>query len=289
MGNIFDSCETKYIWIDKNKNQEYFQSCYNYIFPNNECLTFDKVDEGINKLLENDYEFEETIVIVSGSFFPDFYKKIISKINIIKVSPIILIFCMEKEKLLFNLKFNDIYINNFSFNKNFVFTQPYEIKNFINGVKKEKKDLVFDEIHNINELIIPCYYSYLIEDITKTEIDFFNQNIIYNFHDNNNKKKEQKIKAMLKHLKRSNFDYKTLISKYWLRIYTMETDFYSQLNKTLRKKDENHINYEPLIKICYEGVRKEFLSQVINKKLYRGCLIQKKEIEKCLELISKKK
>ena len=282
--------QIRYMWIDKRKNEEDFQNDYNYIFENNECLLFDNVDKAIRQLIqEESFEFNETIIIISGGLFLEFYKIFTEKLNLIKVSPVVVIFSWEKEYVLSNLKFNGISLNRNSFNEDFVFTQPKDLSNFIKGIQEvERENITFDQIQNINELILPCYYSYLVEDTTKTEIDFYNQNIILNFHDEKKEKAEKKIKAMVKHLKRSNFDFKALISKYWLRIYTMETNFYSQMNKTLREQDENHINSEPLIKICYEGIRKKFFEYEINKKLYRGQLISKKEIQNCLTLKKKR-
>ena len=52
-----------------------------------------------------------------------------------------------------------------------------ELVKYING-DKEDEDLTFDEIKNLKELIIPCFYSYLIQDVTETEIDYYNNNIL---------------------------------------------------------------------------------------------------------------
>ena len=55
------------------------------------------------------------------------------------------------------------------------------------------------------------------------------------------------------------------------------------MNKGFRKKEENMYLYHPLIKICYEGIRKKFLNYKINKKLYICSLIWKKELEKVIK------
>ena len=284
MGQTQNEPATKYIWIDQRIDLDGFLNDYYKVFKNNECLRYNNVDTVIRILIEDkSLVFRETIIIISGRLFHEFYKKFNHNINEIKIAPIVVVFCIEKEKFIDNLRFNDININKFSFNESFVFTQTTELSNFINGIKEEKEDINFDEVRNIYELIIPCYYPYLIEDVTQTEINFYNQNIIYNYHEEK-KETENRIKTMIKSLKRSNFDYKALISKYWLRIYTIQSTFFSQMNKTLREQKENRIDYEPLIKICYEGVRKKYLNYVIDTKLYRGQKISKKELNKGLLL-----
>jgi len=284
--------EIKYMWIDKDIGKENFQNDYNFVFKNNECELYDNVDKPIKKLIEEkSNEFIEMIIIISGEFFFEFYNNFIENILKINVSPIIAIYCWEKDKVIYNLKFNGISLNRFSLNENFIFNQPIELLNFIKGIKTEERDdITFDQIQNINELIIPCYYSYLIEDATQSEIDFFNQNIILNFQEDKkeNKNIEKKIKKMIKDLKRGSFDHKALVSKYWLRIYSLESSFYPQMNKALREQDENHMIYEPLIKICYESIRKRYFNYVIDKKLYRGQLISRGEFQN-YETLKKRK
>ena len=80
-----------------------------------------------------------------------------------------------------------------------------------------------------------------------------------------------------------------LLSKYLVRIYTAETDFYRDMNKDLRKdnKDDKE-KYLPYIKVLYEGVRLKALPLNSEKVLYRGSLFQIKEIQKIKETINKK-
>ena len=276
--NISDTMH--YIWIDQNINEEKFQILnFSKFKDENECSKCKTIEEGIKELFG--LKYEETTIIISGKFFPDFCKKFDEKIKEVKILifPIVIVFCYQKEKFISNLKINNNYENNYLLNKKLIFNIFDDLVDYKNGKKEESEDLTFDEIKNIKELIIPCFYSYLIQDVTKTEIDYYNQNIISNYNDTN-KEKEKEIKRIVKHLKRINSISKEKIIEYWLKIYTMESNFYSRLNKTLRTKNERQFLYHPLIKLCYEGIRKKFLLAVSEKKLYRGTLISKKELDK---------
>ena len=72
--------------------------------------------------------------------------------------------------------------------------------------------------------------------------------------------------------------------KYWLRAYTLETKFYKNMNSDLMK--ENIQYYIPYIKLLYFGLKQNNFDFSYTRNLYRGALIEKKEIE---NLINHKK
>ena len=277
-----------YMWIDKDINEPGFDNLYyNEIFDEKrKCYKFNNVDEGLQKLFS--LKYQEITVIISAEKFPEFFEKFDKKINNTKdinefPFPTVVIFCNQKEKFISNLILNNNYDNNYLLNKNLIFNVTADLVDFINGNNEENvEDLTFDEVKNLKELIIPCFYSYLIQDTTETEIDYFNHNIITNFKDDE-KKTEKQIKGIIRNLKRNHLNSKELISKNWLKIYTIESNFYKEMNKVLRTQDENKFVYYPLIKICYEGIRKKFLDPVYKKTLFRGSLISKKELEKLIK------
>ena len=67
-----------------------------------------------------------------------------------------------------------------------------------------------------------------------------------------------------------------IIIKYWLKKYCLQSEFYSQQNKSLRSADNQVNYYYPFIKLCYEGIKKGFLKSY-NKEIYRCSKITKKE------------
>ena len=48
-----------------------------------------------------------------------------------------------------------------------IFKQEIQVKNYFDGITEEGNDLTFDIIDNLEQLIIPNYYSYLFEDSKK--------------------------------------------------------------------------------------------------------------------------
>ena len=291
--NQISSEKMHYLWIDKSINEKPFELLFNEIFnEERQCLKFNTVAEGIEQLFTQKYK--AVTVIISGSFFLEFYKKFDERIHNSKDDkdfpfPIVVVFCRQKENFIFNLKFNNNYDNNYLLNEQLIFNVFDDLVGYINGVTEENlEDLTFDEVKSYKELIIPCFYSYLIEDVTKTEIDYYNYHIINNYHDSD-ECKEIKIKALIRNLQRIKTDSKKIISEKWLKIYSMESDFFSKMNKIFRRKEESQFIYYPLIKICYEGIRKNFLECIYKNKLYRGSHISKKELEKLKKKLEKKK
>ena len=77
------------------------------------------------------------------------------------------------------------------------------------------------------------------------------------------------------------------MSKYFARLYTIESDFYGDINRDLgTNKIEKYI---PFIKILYEGVKLEALGLASDKFLYRGSKIAKEEIENIKTFLKNKK
>ena len=79
---------------------------------------------------------------------------------------------------------------------------------------------------------------------------------------------------------------KDIICKYWMHIYSLENNFYKDANEQLRCKNGEF--YFPLIKMCYEMVRKGHLTPLIKKELYRGSKIELDEYEYINNFIKKK-
>ena len=119
-----------------------------------------------------------------------------------------------------------------------------------------------------------------MEEITKTEIYYFNDFISREY-------KEKEIINLINQLKDNKNASKEIICKYWMRIYTLQSNFFINANEKLRQKKGEF--YYPFIKMCYEMIKKKILTPVINKKLYRGSMISLKEYENIKNLIENKK
>ena len=114
-----------------------------------------------------------------------------------------------------------------------------------------------------------------------TEILYFNDYIKREYSDNVN------IKNLIEQFDDSKNISKEIIYKYWMHLYSLQSDFYKDINKQLRNKKGEY--YIPFIKLCFEMLRKGFLKPITNKKLYRGANISKNEYKNIVEFINQKK
>ena len=77
-----------------------------------------------------------------------------------------------------------------------------------------------------------------------------------------------------------------IISKYWARSYTFESDFYKNMNEDLLK---NKIRkYLTFIQMMYAAVKNNYLKPQYDKKLYRGTIISKKEYIEIIKYMKEK-
>ena len=317
-------CARKFIWLDSNINCKDNLDTYNRLFKKNnvKCQKFEKIEDCLDYIRNNytnkdcndnkdkndennnnndnnnnkndnnnknnndnnnnnDEKYNNVIIIVSGKLYMDFYfefKKIIEKI---KISPTIIVYLRNKDSFINKLKLNNIYYNDDLFDQRLIFNEEEELEDYLKKECINTKDLSFELIYDSKQLIIPYYYSCLFEDVTPSEIFFFNEYLKQKYANDN--KKIYKLVCQIKNKKLP----KTIICKYWLRIYTAEGDYYKDLNKDLRNINENIYAYFPFIKMCYEGIKKSFLESVVNQELYRGQVLSKDELNNLENLLKK--
>ena len=279
--------DKKFIWIDPEIENEENKYHYIHIFEekNINCKKFDNIDESFNYLKEENNFFKEIVIIISGKLFNNFYHKFLLNIKSFKFSPTIIIFTHKRNMCINQLKMNNIYYNNDLFNTKMILTNHEQMKDYIeNNFQLEPKELTFDLIEDLEQLIIPNYYTYLLEDVNKSEINYFNDYLIRNFLMHINLDKEGKYKKGIKEMsklinqiKNKNLP-KEILIKYWIRIYSLQTKYFYNINKSLRYKDENAYFYYPFVKLCYEGIKKNFIKSY-DKEIYRYSLISKDEFE----------
>jgi len=184
---------------------------------------------------------------------------------------------------------NNLYYNNDLFDTKLIFSDPAQIEQFINNEIQEENDLTFDIIENFEQLIIPSYYSYLLEDVNISEINYFNDFLSRNFlpiseididlqnQENLDKLENKTINKLINQIKYKKLP-KEILIKYWLRIYSLQSEFFKNLNKSLRNSNNQAYFYYPFIKLCYEGIKKGFLKSN-TQEIYRCSKISKNEFE----------
>jgi hypothetical protein len=154
------------------------------------------------------------------------------------------------------------------------------LENYLDNKIIYENEFTFERIEKYEELILPTFFSYLMNEVTKTEILYFNNFIKMNYPNN------ESIQNLINQLEENKYISKNIICKYWLHIYSLETNFYKDVNEKLRVKKGDF--YYPLIKMCYEMVKKGYLTPIINKKLYRGTKLGITEYEYINKFIKNK-
>ena len=279
------------IWISSNKNNEiiknYLKNLQASKFYN--INVFYSVEESINNIKK--IRFEETKIIVDDNLFIQFIEIFQKNINNIYIIPKIIIFTDNKEEFINkNIEYKKI-INNSFYNLGGISTNIDEINKFIlNPIhlkkiflnKEEDKQLVFENIDIKEKLILPIFYKALMEDISNDNIEKFNQ-LLYNKYSHKN----NELSIILNSLKSITDIPIELLSKYYVRIYTLnDSDFNKDLNKAI--KDNKKDNYLPYIKVLYEGIKLKSLPLSNDKILYHGSILLNKEIEKMEKYLNNK-
>ena len=269
----------------------------------NKIKCFKNIEEGINSL--KSIKFEETFIIVSGSFYLAFIEYLKENLKDIYIIPKIIVFTSEEKKkaLLLDKGNNEIFNNPF-YNmggfqikfediKDFLLNKLKNIKfqkeNIENNKdiiikilfeKEAKNNLIFEYIDTKEKLVLPLLYKILLENLSLNDKDNFSCDLYDKYN------KFISIKNLLESIIIKGIP-NELLSKYYLRIYTDEqSKFYYNINKDLRENKKE--NYLPYIKVLYEGLNTIALPLSSNYTLYRGGKLSNDEITTIKTFLKKK-
>ena len=260
------------------------------------------MDEGFNNFYKNNNEndFKIVIVILSGRLFGRYIKKIKDNINKIINIPYTYIFTSSNYKnVLLNLIVDKehilsydskIKVNSGFYNPGGVYDNFDDLLNEINKleekivsnirIKQRIKNkinyeglLTFEYLDTEEDLLAPALYKDILtnEEITKEDCKNFH-NFILSFNSG-------ELNTLIKNLDLFKIIPFEILSKYWARCYSVESDFYKVLNNDLMKSKISS-NYKTFIKMLYTGVEINSLKSYPGKYLFRGAVINKTEIEK---------
>ena len=294
-------------WLDANGNnpennlyKEYLKDNYD----NYNITTFEKLDLCIEKILE--LSFKELYIIVSGRLYKDFIKSFTNNLTKIKVVPKIIIFTGNKENFLDYHK-NDSYMQNILNNKyynlggiqvdfikvfGFLSNDNWRIRPNVKEMQDEKKEteeLTFEYIDSLETLMLPRFFRTLIKLNKDDNYDELNQYLFNKYI------KSEDLKELLSQIEGIPSIPLEILCKYYARMYTMESDFYNEINHNLRKEsltDRNHpiqkfvLSY---VKLLYEGLKLNCFPNQCAKELYRFSFMSKSEKNKLDEYLKKKK
>ena len=280
------------VWIDKKvnniENKGYQSEFKSLAYINLNC--FEDVNDGI--IFLKTIEFKRTIIITSGSIFSEFIKNFKENINYLRIAPRIIIFTSNKYSYINNN--SSLPINHPFFNAGGVIDIFNPVKEFILSKKNYQLNIIeqaifqrekvdkfnFEYISDKNQLILPIFFPEYIKAPTEIEIQFFNKFMLKHFESFN------EIKYLFSQLVEVSDIPVEILSKFWVRAYTAESDFYQVMNQDLQKNKIK--NYLPFIQMLYEAIKKKALKPVYDKKLYRGTLLSKKEFSKIQKYMNKK-
>ncbi len=271
-----------YIWLDKNintkENQNYVKELE--LIYQIEVKTYENIIKAV-KYLET-LNFEETKIIISGQLYDEFvliFKEKVSKINVV---PKIIVFTQDKNTFIkSHSDFRNL--NNKFYCLGGVVDSFDDVEKFLNNPIKPIPDvqLTFEQIKTKEQLVLPLFFKSLIDALPNEAIEKYTISLYDNYAKNNNKVKE--LLGPIKYIKDIPIE---ILSKYYARLYTIESEFYDKINKDLGLN--KYDNYLRFIKILYEGVKFKSLPLSKEKILYRGAKISNDEIIKIKENMNKK-
>ena len=310
----------KGIWIDQNidneENKKYRIKLSHIIGL--EIIPYDNISLALEYL--KTLKFIPIFIIVSGRLYPEFIIAFKANIKIFTICPKIIIFTSNKQKFYeFNKEikldlvnhpfFNSGVFDNYQDLKKFILetnNELYEFKDLFpllyekikkillqKAEKKEKEEdnpikeneqktiqLNFEYVPDRNHLILPLFMSNITKNPTEDEIDKFNHYLIEEYS------VEEIIKLITQIIRRKNIPIE-IISKFWARAYTVECDFYRDMNKDLR---ENKITkYLPFVQMMYNAVSaNSFSFNPSDGKLFRGTYFSEEELENLRNYIKNK-
>ena len=127
----------------------------------------------------------------------------------------------------------------------------------------------FEKIDSIPKLYFPFIYSKFIQKINDKDIHEFHENILK--YDNN------EIKKLIYPLVNLSEIPIEILVKFWLRIYTLETGFYNNMNCKLMKLQGKE--FDTFIKLIYFALNEKYLKNRCDICLYRGDIMNNEELK----------
>ena len=293
------------VWINQNMDTPQDQLYLEELGKNKQLKVecFKEIDITINYL--KNLEFEETYLITNGKFYIKFIEEFKKNIREICVIPKIIILTTDKKDFLtknpeyknfekdpyYNLggiqtSFDDI--KKFIFKKNepkkeikeFKDNKNNQISRFLTNNQNDK-DLIFEYVDSNIKLVYPLLYKSLIKINKNDNINLFTGSLYDKY------KKFKDIYDLFNPIiDLSNVPIE-LLSKYYARLQTLQTAFYTDINKDLR--ENNKENYLIYIKVLYEGLKLKSFKLSEDEVLYRGGKLSNNEIEKIKKDLANKK
>ena len=305
--DIYQNCDKDsiLIWIDtnihNNQNTQYTKEIHKFKFL--KIKVFENIKEAINYIKE--IKFESTKIIISGELYSEFLNSLKEVIRDIFVAPKIIVFTNNKEKF---YMLNKDYHNkeNIFYTYGGVVTTFQEITKFLideikprkleknnsikflknenlqnNFIKSDGSEYIFEYIDCKEKLIYPLLYKSLLENISLDNLENYTALLFSTYSKNN-----LDIKRLLGQIESMQNIPIEILSKYFARLLSIDSEFHEDINKDLRLgKSEKHLLY---IKVLYEGLRLRSLRFSNINILYRSSKISFDDFNKMKKYLSNK-
>ena len=292
------------IWIDRNihnnQNTQYIKEI-NSNFKFLKIKEFSNIYNSINYIRK--ILFESTKIIISGELYSEFVNMLKEIITDIYFAPKIIVLTSNKEQFYI---LNKDYHNkeNLFYNYGGVVTtlqeiikfliddirqkkldQNYEFKflknEILKFIKSDGKEYIFDYIDCNENRYLPSLYKSLLDNTSLDNLENYTA-LLFNKYSNN-----KQIHDLLVQIESMQNIPIEILSKYFVRLFSSESEFYKDINKDLRLgKIEKYL---PYIKVLYEGLKLKSLELTSNNILYRGSKISFYELNKIKNLLNNKK
>ena len=140
--------------------------------------------------------------------------------------------------------------------------------------------LTFELIDNKEKLLLPLSFKALIENTINDNMEQYTNSLLNPYSQHNT------IKALLNSIISLQTISTGHLAKYYAKFYSIESNFYRDLNKSLRLNQAE--KYLPFIKTLYDGVKLKTLPLASDNILYRGATITRQEIKTIQENLNNK-
>ena len=269
------------IWIDPNKSDCECKAHQGGIMNKFNIFFKTQTEEAISQIKE--FKFKKTYILINGSISEEFFSLLNKAIDEIEIFPVVIVYTngtkLDIIKIINLKKF-------YFFDMNLVFDEFNQVRKQLlleNKYQPNHKQVIecdnfdncftFQYIKESKDLIMPLIFMELIEIPSQIEILEFNKFLLDKDYDNVNQELYELIEQLITYQKIPL----SILIKYWIRAYTIESQFYKEMNFTLMK-ELNH-DFEIYIKILYQGLKTKKIKSFIGGVLYRGSKINLDEIK----------
>ena len=284
------------VWIDQiidnDENKGYIKRMKEKFNIN--CIQFKDVASGLQYII-NSLKYKVIALMVSGRLFSSYAKELDKYKNQLTTVPLTIIFTSSVSKFKGYCECKEKIEDPF-YNPGGVHDSYSPVESFLESLLKKEipkipcnpqgnptnyeKCYSFEYIKNSSQLIYPYLYNDIISNkaITDNEIYNFNYFLVEKFG--------SQMSYLIEPLTITKKVPPQILSKFYVRAYSLETPFYRNLNWDLMLL--NGEKYFPFIKTLYQGMG-DYCFKDLSVRLYRGARMSDDELNKITEVLNQKK